>query len=235
MLQPVVEAVGLGKNFGATPVLRGVDLKLEPSRATIITGSNGAGKSTLLKLLAGLTAPSSGRALLFGRESRRLPSDQRRRLGLAAHQSFLYPNLTARENLEFYASLYNLASPLALADRWLERVGLAAAADERVRALSRGMEQRLAIARAMLAEPDVLLMDEPFAGLDGAGVAIVAALIGQAIARRCAVLITAHGAPAIEGVEVERFELSRGRLGLPVAEQERKEGRTARLRSLLGR
>ena len=229
MPSAIIEARELGRNFGATPVLRAVDLRLERGGGAIVTGINGAGKSTLLKLLAGIAAPSGGHALLFGMEANRLPAADRRRIGLMTHQSFLYPNLTARENLEFYASLYELRSPGDAAERWLDRVGLAAAADERVRALSRGMEQRLSAARAMLHEPDALLMDEPFAGLDGSGVSIVAALIEEAIARKCAVLITAHGAPTIEGVDLERFELDRGRLIVP-----KPETRTGRLRSLLG-
>ncbi len=225
----IVEARQLAMNFGATPVLRAVDLRLESGRGAIVTGGNGAGKSTLLKLLAGISAPSRGHALLFGTEARSLLPGQRRRLGLMTHQSFLYPNLTARENLEFYASLYELRSPRDTATRWLERVGLAAASGERVRALSRGMEQRLSVARAMIHEPDALLMDEPFAGLDGNGVSIVASLIKEAIARNSAVLMTAHGAPAIEGLALERFELDRGRLIVP-----KPETRTGRLRSLLG-
>jgi heme exporter protein A len=229
MLQAVVEARALGKNFGATPVLRAVDLKVEPTRGAIITGINGAGKSTLLKILAGLVAPSSGRAMLFGVESYRMPADYRRRLGLVTHQSFLYPNLTARENLEFYGALYEVHAPDLEADRWLDRVGLASAAGERVRALSRGMEQRLTIARALMTDPDVLLMDEPLAGLDSQGASIVAELIKEAIARRCAVLITAHGSAALEGLELERLELANGRLAAP-----REESRASRLRSLFG-
>ena|ERR1700674_1399859 len=225
----IVEARRLAMNFGATPVLRAVDLHVEAGRGAIITGGNGAGKSTLLKLLAGVNSPSHGHALLFGTEARNLAAGDRRRVGLMTHQSFLYPNLTARENLEFYASLYELRSPRDAATRWLEQVGLAAAAGERVRALSRGMEQRLSAARAMIHEPDALLMDEPFAGLDSIGVSIVAALIKAAIARNAAVLMTAHGALAIEGVALERFELSRGCLAAP-----KPETRTGRLRSLLG-
>ncbi len=212
MAQAIIEARGLGKNFGATPVLRAVGLKLEPGRGAIVSGINGAGKSTLLKLLAGLSAPSFGQAMLFGEESSRLPPDKRRRLGVMTHQSFLYPNLSARENLEFYASLYDVESPPIAAERWVERVGLAVAADERVRALSRGMEQRLSVARAMLAEPEALLMDEPFAGLDSQGVSIVAGLAKEAIERGCAVLITAHEAPGLEAMEFERLELNKGRL-----------------------
>ncbi len=225
----IVEARQLAMNFGATPVLRAVDLRVEAGRGAIVTGGNGAGKSTLLKLLAGINSPSHGQALLFGTEARSLAAGQRRRVGLVTHQSFLYPNLTARENLEFYASLYELRSPRDAAERWLGRVGLAAASGERVRALSRGMEQRLSAARAMMHEPDVLLMDEPFSGLDSAGVSIVGSLIKEAIARKSAVLMTAHGALVIEGVELERFELNRGCLAAP-----KPEIRTVRLRSLLG-
>ncbi len=226
-MEAIVSAVGLGKNYGANAVLRTVDLRLEPAHGAIVTGSNGAGKSTLLKLLAGLSIPSAGRALLFGQESRSLPANIRRLVGLMTHQSFLYPNLTARENLEFYASLYELPSPRIAADRWLERVGLGAAPDERVRSLSRGMEQRLSVARAMVAEPDVLLMDEPLAGLDSQGIAIVIALIKEAVARRCAVLVTAHSGAALEGLDFERLELNNGRLAAA-----KEEGRPGRLRAL---
>jgi heme exporter protein A len=229
MAQAVIEACGLGKNFGAMPVLRSVDLRVEAGGAAIVTGVNGAGKSTLIRLLAALSEPSAGRAMLFGEEARSLSAEKRRRLGLVTHQSFLYRELTARENLEFYGSLYGMRSARSAADRWLERVGLVAAADERVRGLSRGMEQRLSLARAMIADPDVLLMDEPFAGLDSQGVSIGVDLIKEAVARGCAVLITAHGPAGIEGLESQRLELNRGRLAVV-----KQETRTGRLRSLFG-
>jgi heme exporter protein A len=229
MAQAIVEAHGLGKNFGATPVLRAIDLGIEAGRGAAVSGINGAGKSTLLKLLAGLSAPSFGQAMLFGEESLRLPAEKRRRVGVMTHQSFLYPNLTARENLEFYASLYQVESPTGAARRWLERVGLTSAVDERVSAFSRGMEQRLSAARAMLADPDALLMDEPFAGLDSQGVSMVADLIKEAMARGCAVLVTAHDTPALEKIELKRLELSAGRL-MAV----RNDGRPGRLLSASG-
>src|SRR5208283_1023991 len=157
-------------------------------------------------------APSGGHALVFGQDTRRLAARYRRRIGLMAHQSFLYPNLTARENLEFYAELYSLDDPGVGAPPWLGRVGLADVADSRVRAFSRGMEQRLSAARAMLAEPALLLLDEPFASLDHDGAEIVAALIRGAVERGACVLATAHGVPEIEGVEFAVFEISRGLL-----------------------
>ena len=150
-----------------------------------------------------------------------------------AHQSFLYPNLTARENLEFYAELYLLSDPRASADQWLSRVGLADHADSRVRTFSRGMEQRLSAARAMLAEPALLLLDEPFASLDHDGAEIIGSLIRGAIERGAAVIATAHAVPEIEDVEFDAYEISRGLL----AEQAHKEEvrLAGRLRSLLGR
>ncbi len=229
MPAPVVEAHGLGKTYGATPVLREVQFYLPPASGAFILGPNGSGKSTLLRIVAGLARPTSGYALVFGDDTRRLGARYRRRIGMVSHQSWLYPSLTARENLEFFAALYGLAEPAAAA-HWLERVGLAAAAGERVRALSRGMEQRLAIARAMLAEPMLLLLDEPFAALDRDGVALAVSLIKSALWRGASVLATAHAMPEIEGVSFALFELSRGRL-----QSFREEIRRGRLRSLLGR
>ena len=122
--------------------------------------------------------------MLFGEPARSLKPELRRRVGLLSHQSFLYPNLTARENLEFYATLYGIEGASAAAVEWLERVALGAAADARVRGFSRGMEQRLAIARAMIARPDVLMLDEPFAALDADGAALAAALVREAMEPR---------------------------------------------------
>jgi NitT/TauT family transport system ATP-binding protein len=166
MTDALIEARALGKSFGPTPVLRDVNLSVEAGCGTAVIGANGAGKSTLIRLLAGLSAPSLGAALLFGEPARALRPQLRRRVGLLSHQSFVYPNLTARENLEFYATLYGVEDARAAAIEWLERVALGAAAEARVRGFSRGMEQRLALARAMLARPDVLMLDEPFAALD---------------------------------------------------------------------
>jgi heme exporter protein A len=213
---PPIEARGLDKSFGAIPVLRGVNLAVAAGRGVMIIGRNGAGKSTLVRILAGLSTSTAGEALLFGRASRDLDPAQRRRVGLLTHQSFLYPNLTARENLEFYAKIYGLdGSPGGASSeipRWLERVGLAAATNERVRTFSRGMEQRLVLARAMLHAPDVLLMDEPFAALDTDGVVLAATLIREALERGCAIALTAHEPLKLEVIALDLVEIVRGRL-----------------------
>src|ERR1700736_2098050 len=212
MTAALIEARSLGKSFGPTPVLRDVNLSVGDGHGAAVIGANGAGKSTLIRLLAGLSPPSLGAALLFGEPARSLRPASRRRVGLLSHQSFVYPNLTARENLEFYATLYGVGDARAVAAQWLDRVALGGAADARVRGFSRGMEQRLAIARAMLARPDVLLLDEPFAALDADGVALAAALVREAIGRGCAVVASAHSASAMEQMGFAVFTLSRGRL-----------------------
>jgi len=220
MTSALIEARALGKSFGPTPVLRDVNLSVEAGRGAAVVGANGAGKSTLIRLLAGLSAPSLGAALLFGEPARALRPALRRRVGLLSHQSMLYPNLTARENLEFYATLYGVEDARAEALEWLERVALGAAAEARVRGFSRGMEQRLALARSMLARPDVLMLDEPFAALDAEGTALAAALVVEAMGRGCAVLASAHSAGAFEEMGFAVLMLSRGRLvGAPSARQ----------------
>jgi heme exporter protein A len=223
MARPVVETRALTKTFGVTPVLRAVELSIEEGRCALLIGGNGSGKSTLLRILAGLSQPTDGDAMVFGENSREL-GDARRRIGMLTHQSWLYPNLTARENLEFYGELYGLSNRDALATKWIDAVGLRAAADERVREFSRGMEQRLSIARAMMTAPDLLLLDEPFAALDPDGVAIVSDLIRAAIARGCAALITAHTSLDL-GIEIDRYRVVNGRV-MPERDETRAPQRT---------
>jgi heme exporter protein A len=218
MERPAVETRALTKTFGVTPVLREVNVQIGEGCCALLIGGNGSGKSTLLRILAGLSQPTSGDAMLFGENSRNL-GVARRRIGMLTHQSWLYPNLTARENLEFYAELYGLPNRSGLAAKWIESVGLAASANDRVREFSRGMEQRLSIARAMMAQPDLLLLDEPFAALDPDAVAIVSDLIRTAIARGCTALITAH-APLDLGVAMDRYQVVNGRV-LPLRDETR--------------
>jgi len=219
MARPVVETHALTKTFGVTPVLRDVNLQIHEGRCALLIGSNGSGKSTLLKILAGLSQPTSGDAIVFGENSRNLGVAGRRCVGMLTHQSWLYPNLTARENLKFYAELYGLPRHDELATKWIESVRLGASANDRVREFSRGMEQRLSIARTMMAEPDLLLLDEPFAALDPDAVAIVGDLIRAAIARGCATLITAHSTFDL-GIEVDRYQITNGRV-VPLREETR--------------
>lgn len=207
-----LEARQVGKTFGLSPVLRAVSLKVDRDECAIIVGRNGSGKSTLVRILAGLSSVSAGEALLFGQPARKLQPHDRRRLGVITHQSFLYPRLTARENLEFYAELYGLDRGPSRVGELLERIGLASVADERVSTFSRGMEQRLTLARATIAKPDVLLMDEPFAALDADGVEAAMGLIGEALDRGCAVVITAHEHFQFARLTFTSYALVRGRL-----------------------
>jgi heme exporter protein A len=207
-----LEARHVRKTFGVSPVLRSISFQVKQGDGAIIGGRNGSGKSTLVRILAGLSSVSAGEALLFGKPASKLQPQDRRRLGVITHQSFLYPKLTARENLEFYAGLYRLDHPAIKVGELLERVGLASVADERVSTFSRGMEQRLTLARATIAAPDVLLMDEPFTALDAGGVELAIDLVRKALERGCAVAITAHEDFQLARLTFTNYALAGGRL-----------------------
>jgi heme exporter protein A len=163
---PAVRAARLSKSMDDRPVLRELDLTIRRGEFVAILGSNGAGKSTLLRILATLIPPSSGDVYLFGQKLTRTAYDVRARIGMIGHQSMLYRDLSARENLEFFARLYGLNDATARARKMLDMVGLSDRANDPVKAFSRGMTQRVAIARALLHNPELLLADEPFDGLD---------------------------------------------------------------------
>ncbi len=153
-------AEGLEKRFGAFAALRGIDFTLPEGETLAILGPNGAGKSTLLRLLAGLSNPTAGALLRRGGASKRVG------VGYLGHATLLYPELSARENLIFAARLQRLADAAARADRLLEEEGLQDAAHRLAGTFSRGMSQRLSIARARIHDPSLLLLDEPYTGLD---------------------------------------------------------------------
>jgi heme ABC exporter ATP-binding subunit CcmA len=220
MIHPPIQARKIGKTFGISPVLRGVTFKVEQGQGALIVGCNGSGKSTLVRILAGLSSVSAGEALLFGCPAQKLQPDNRRRIGLITHQSFLYPRLTARENLEFYAELYGCDHRPKMVRELLERIGLASVADERLSTFSRGMEQRLTLARATIAAPDALLMDEPFAALDREGIELASGLIEEALDRGCAVVMTAHEQIQVGGLAFPSYVLVRGRLSSTSADPE---------------
>jgi heme ABC exporter ATP-binding subunit CcmA len=167
---PAVALRDLEKLYGPVPALDRLSLDIAPGEFVLLAGPNGAGKSTLLKTLALLVRPNAGMLRLFGEDARRGDrTDLRRRIGLLSHQSFLYDHLTGLENLEFFGRLYGLADPRRTAHAAIRSVGLEGRADDAVGGYSRGMQQRLAIARAFLHRPDLLLLDEPFTGLDADG------------------------------------------------------------------
>jgi heme exporter protein A len=165
--QPVVEAKKLRKAIDDRPILRDLDLRIGSGEYVAILGANGAGKSTLLRMIATLTPPTAGDLALFGHKLTVATSAAARaKIGMIGHQSMLYRDLSARENLEFYAKLYGLDKPAVRAKAMLEVVGLAERADDPLKAFSRGMQQRVSIARALIHNPQLILADEPFAGLD---------------------------------------------------------------------
>ena len=172
-----IELTDLGRAYGERVALTGVTLEVEEGETLAVFGANGAGKTTLLRILAGLLRPHAGRAVVLGAALPREGWKVRGRVGLLAHEPLLYRDLTVRENLAFHARLHGV--PLERAAALVEQVGLGARADDPVRTLSRGMTQRAAICRAVLHEPDLLLLDEPLANLDPGGAGAVAPLIGR--------------------------------------------------------
>jgi heme ABC exporter ATP-binding subunit CcmA len=189
---PVLEARGLGKRFGASAILRGVDLAIFPGTVLAVFGENGSGKTTLLRILAGLSRPTSGQLMLGGRPFRSHDIGSRRRLGFLSHRSHMYDELTLRENLHFGARLFGLADEAAAVATALELAQLQGKADERVGRLSRGMQQRAALARAFLHRPGILLLDEPFTALDAGSAERVRRWIGERAAEGCALVIVTH-------------------------------------------
>ena len=163
---PLLSARGLTRRFGAATALDGVDLEVRRGEPVALFGVNGAGKTTLLRILAGGLRPTKGTLVVDGVDARAGGRSLRGRIGLLSHQTLLYDDLTARENLLFFAALHGVSDAPAAAADGLERVGLASRADDPVRALSRGMQQRVALARALLHGPALLLLDEPATGLD---------------------------------------------------------------------
>jgi heme exporter protein A len=206
----VVRAERLGKAFGRSLVLRDVTLSVRAGETVALFGPNGAGKSTLLRLCATLMAPTAGSLELFGTAAR--GGTVRRRIGLVAHQSFLYPDLTARENLVFYARLHGLRDGEVLADAWLARTALAEVTDRPVRLFSRGMEQRLALARALLHDPELILLDEPWSGLDAAAADWLGSLLAELRGRGRTIIASTHDFERGLGVADRAVILHRGRL-----------------------
>lgn len=204
---PVLVATGLAKRALRRDVLSGVDLALARGEFALLSGANGSGKTTLLRVLATLDAPDSGALTVAGVDAREDGARARRAIGHAGHEPGLYAALTARENLRFFASFRGPASDAedALAAFSLENV-----ADERAGALSRGTRQRVALARAFLGKPALVLLDEPWTGLDDAGSGALARAIEDASARGAAVLAASHEADRRPAKR--RLALARGRV-----------------------
>ena len=175
----MIEARALAKRYGDKRVFAGVDLDVARGDFTLVTGPNGSGKTTLLRLLAGLAAPSAGTLTV---------DTSRERVGYVAHEALVYRELTARENLWLYARLYRVAQPGERIGMLLERFGLWEARDDRVGSYSRGMQQRLALCRILLHGPELLLLDEPYSGLDASARTLVDEVLADVAGARTLVV-----------------------------------------------
>lgn len=188
----MIDVRGLVKTFGLKSVLRGLEFHVDRGEFVALVGPNGAGKTTFLRILASLARPSMGEVRVAGY---RLPAQAaavRVRLGVVSHQPLLYGDLTAEENLFFYSRMYGLTDLEHRVGAILEMVGLHARRRDLVRQYSRGMQQRLAIGRAILHDPDVLLFDEPHTGLDQEAAAMLDTLLRDVAARGRTVVMTSH-------------------------------------------
>ena len=200
------------KWFGLNPALQNLSLRIDRGEFVVLLGRNGAGKSTLLQVMARLVQPNRGQVRICGVDVRQDPERGRERIGLVAHQTFLYPGLTARENLRLHARLHGLEGAGERVAAALKDAGLNLSADRPVRGFSRGMQQRLAIARASLHRPELVLLDEPFTGLDLEAAELLSERLRQwAAAGRTIVMATHNLEQGLQGV-TRWILLDRGRI-----------------------
>ena len=186
------QACSLEKSFGEWPVLWDLDLSVPWGETLVLFGANGAGKTTLLRILATHVRADHGSVTVGGYNLSRRPEEVRRRIGVVGHRSLLYDDLTCRENLIYYGRLFGLKDHKSRVDEVLEMVRLSDRSEHRVRTLSNGMQKRAAIARAILHQPDVLLLDEPEAGLDQESVSILGTLLADWTGSGRSVIMTTH-------------------------------------------
>ena len=224
-----VRLVDVSRHFGRRWALAHVSLAARSGEIVGVLGPNGAGKSTLIGVLATLVTPTSG-SVHYGNHGSRATASIRRQIGLLAHELHLYPELSARQNLTFFARLYGV-DPRDTVDRALVAAGLGDRGDEEVAGFSRGMRQRLALERALLHQPRLVLLDEPFTGLDDRSVgAVTDRLRGLAVAGAIIVLAT-HDLDLADGLVTRAVLVREGRL---IAEEPAAAGLRARYRALVG-
>jgi len=224
-----VQLTDVSRHFGRRRALSNVTLTARAGDIVGLLGPNGAGKSTLITVLATLAVPNKGEVRYGTRTARELGAALRIRIGLLAHELHLYPELSARQNLTFFAELYGL-DPRAVVDTALERAGLQDRADDPINAFSRGMRQRLALERSLLHRPKLVLFDEPFTGLDDRAVGVIAERLRQLAAGGAIVMLATHDLDLADGL-VTRVALIRdGRL---LCDEPASPGLRARYRALI--
>lgn len=189
---PDILISGLVKTYGALPVLRGLNLAVARGERLLLVGQNGSGKTTLLKILATLIRPTAGRALLQGWDVVEERAQVRGCIGFLSHQTYLYGELTVLENLRFYSEMYGFRPQEEALRQRLDSVGMDTWRNAQVRTLSRGMQQRVALVRALLHSPPVLLLDEPDTGLDQRAASALSELLASVAAEGRTVLLTSH-------------------------------------------
>jgi ABC-type multidrug transport system ATPase subunit len=222
----------VSRHFGRRRAVSRVSFVAPRGAILGLLGPNGAGKSTLLTMLATLLQPSAG-AIRYGRiDAAAAPSALRARIGVLGHDLFLYPELTARENLAFFAGLYGLPDANAVARTALDRAGLSDRGDDLVSSFSRGMRQRVALERALLHEPRLVLLDEPFTGLDEASAAALIARLRQLRQSGGVIVLATHDLDLSEGLLDEAVFLREGRMVQAVS---RPEGLRSTYRSVMTR
>lgn len=200
---PMIEVKNLVKSFGSKYALRGVSLRVMPGESLVIFGPNGAGKTTLVRILSSLSRPSNGTVSIGGLDLLKHADGIRRYLGVVSHAPLLYDSLTAEENLRFFAGLYGMNKPEERIKAMLQRVGLYPRRADLVRTFSRGMVQRMAIARALLHDPEVLLLDEPDTGLDPQAAEMLHGLLSE-LSRRPGAGVSAASDRTAGADDIER-------------------------------
>jgi heme exporter protein A len=203
---------GVARRFGNRWILRGVDLSVDPGEVLVLTGRNGSGKTTLLRIVATLLRPTRGSAAVFGHDTVRSADEIRKRVGLLAHSSGLYGDLTSAENLAFSLRMAGLPADGNAIEEVLERVGLTHVHRDRVRGFSAGMLRRLGLARLMLRPPSLLLLDEPYSSFDQDGIDLVNEFATDTARHGGVVLLTTHDMARAVEVMTRRVHVADGRL-----------------------
>ncbi len=206
-----VEVDKVWKYYGDFPALRDISFNVANGDCVALLGRNGAGKTTLLRIIAGLSKAARGQVRIYGGDTRAHAT--RTRIGVLGHGIGVYEELSALENLKVFASLYGVADPSARALEWLERTGLERVRDGLVREFSRGMRQRLAVARAFIHEPSVLLLDEPFTALDDRAIAVLQSLLHKARDEGKTIIMSTHQLREALELATHVVLINRGRVG----------------------